>query len=331
MDFILPEKIKNENQQIRRVGYELEYSGVDITTVSNMVAKLFSGNVEKKGKFVHYIKNTQYGDFRVELDTRLLKEKPYEKFLGNFGVDINEFIDTNKLEELIQKVAEVFIPYELITPPIPIDEMNAVETLRAKMQKIKAEGTRSSFIYAFGLHINIESPSTDSETVRRYLQSFLLLFPWIEKVSDIDFSRRVTPFIDSFPGSYRKKVLHKDYTPDTAVLIKDYIAENATRNRPLDMLPIFLEMDREAVGEAAEEVWSPRPAYHYRLPNCLIDDPDWRIAKEWNVWSAVERIANDKELLEELLGEFQQLDETTLFGFEEQWIGRLDGLLGDVV
>lgn len=36
-----------------------------------------------------------------------------------------------------------------------------------------------------------------------------------------------------------------------------------------------------------------RPAYHYRLPNCLIDEPDWRLAREWNTWVAVERLAAD--------------------------------------
>jgi hypothetical protein len=47
-----------------------------------------------------------------------------------------------------------------------------------------------------------------------------------------------------------------------------------------------------AAVEAPENV-RPRPTFHYRLPNCLVDDPSWSFALEWNRWVEVERLAED--------------------------------------
>ena len=42
---------------------------------------------------------------------------------------------------------------------------------------------------------------------------------------------------------------------------------------------------------------SARPTFHYRLPNCRVDEPDWRIAHEWNAWVTVEALAADEDAL----------------------------------
>jgi hypothetical protein len=44
----------------------------------------------------------------------------------------------------------------------------------------------------------------------------------------------------------------------------------------------------------------PRPTFHYRLPDCRIDEPGWRPSVDWNRWVAVERLAEDPERLGEL-------------------------------
>ena len=42
---------------------------------------------------------------------------------------------------------------------------------------------------------------------------------------------------------------------------------------------------------------SPRPTYHYRLPDCRIDEPHWSLALEWNRWVRIEEIAGDADLI----------------------------------
>ena len=48
-----------------------------------------------------------------------------------------------------------------------------------------------------------------------------------------------------------------------------------------------------------------RPAYHYRLPNCLVDEPTGRSRREWNTWVTVERLAaNNRDRLDAMAREY---------------------------
>ena len=82
-------------------------------------------------------------------------------------------------------------------------------------------------------------------------------------------------------------------------LIDDYLRHNPTRNRALDLLPVLAHLDRDRVLSQAEgkHLVKPRPAFHYRLPNCMVDEADWTLASEWNRWVMVERLAGDPERL----------------------------------
>jgi hypothetical protein len=68
-----------------------------------------------------------------------------------------------------------------------------------------------------------------------------------------------------------------------------------------------------------EHLIKPRPAFHYRLPNCLVDEPDWTIAREWNTWVAVERLAHDGDRLAEMSREFREADEQSFRPFVNKW------------
>ena len=67
----------------------------------------------------------------------------------------------------------------------------------------------------------------------------------------------------------------------------------------LEELGTLAYLDRDRVMRAAKErhLIKGRPAFHYRLPNCLVDEPDWTVAREWNTWVAVERLAGSVLLL----------------------------------
>jgi len=90
-----------------------------------------------------------------------------------------------------------------------------------------------------------------------------------------------------------------DYQPDLDALIDDFLHFTPTRNRPLDMLPLFAWLDEDKVMQAPVEkdLIKARPALHYRLPNCLIDEPDWSLSVPWNDWIEVERLAADSDAL----------------------------------
>jgi hypothetical protein len=295
-----PPRLKTEEGRIRRVGVELEFAGVPIEEAVAIVCELYGGEDDARSRFEHRIHQTKFGEFRVELDSKPLLAGKHLSMMSKLGIHDDRAL--NVVDSAFQRVAQVWIPCEIVAPPIALTELPEIESLRAALCRSDARGTKASVIYGFGLQLNVEAPSRDPETLLRYLQSFLVLYDWLAEVVDIDVTRRLGPFINVFPAEYRRKVLDPGYQPDLDTLIDDYLAANPTRNRPLDMLPIFATLDEHKVTEGAKDSdkVNARPAFHYRLPNSMIDDPAWSIAIEWNRWCEVERLAHDPHRIREL-------------------------------
>ena len=67
------------------------------------------------------------------------------------------------------------------------------------------------------------------------------------------------------------------------LFIDDYLVENASRNRALDMLPVFAYLDEARIRAAVSDgLIKARPTLHYRLPNCEIEQPGWDLHPAWN-------------------------------------------------
>ncbi|MBC7171885.1 MAG: amidoligase family protein, partial [Polyangiaceae bacterium] len=66
-----------------------------------------------------------------------------------------------------------------------------------------------------------------------------------------------------------------------------------------------------------------RPAFHYRLPNCELAQSGWSPALDWNRWVVVERLANTKELLEELSNAYLESDDRMLLPGKSGWTERV--------
>jgi hypothetical protein len=138
------------------------------------------------------------------------------------------------------------------------------------------------------------------------MKAFLLLEPWLIEHGRTDLSRRVGPFIRPFSKEYRNLVLDPGYWPDWSQLVGDYLAHSPTRDRPLDVLPLFASVDAEAIKRQVEQrhLVRARPTFHYRLPNCDIDDAAWSPSHEWNRWVFLEQLAADRPRLTELCERF---------------------------
>ena len=295
----MPPRLHDSEGAVRRVGVEVEFAGLDVDEASQLVARLFGGTPEREHRFGMVVRGTRFGDFRVELDARVLKEQRYKAFLERIGAP--EPVQ-DAVEDAMEAVARTWLPSEIVSPPLPITDVHEMEVLRRALYEHNADGTKASVLYTFGFQLNPELPGRDADTLVRYLRAFLLLYDWLVDVSKIDFTRKLSSFIDPFPESYRKKVIDPAYRPDLDQLIDDYLADNPTRNRPLDMLPAFATMRHDKVIAAAKEhdQVKARPTFHYRLPNCCVDDPKWTFAQEWNRWVEVERLAEDPVRLESM-------------------------------
>ena len=122
----------------------------------------------------------------------------------------------------------------------------------------------------------------------------MLLSDWLRGEIDVDPTRKLLPHTHPFPAAYLRKILDADYAPELDALIRDYVSLNPTRNRELDMLPLFAHLAPDTLDKFIEDDRiKARPTFHYRLPNTELSDPDWRIVDEWNRWVAVEKLAAD--------------------------------------
>lgn len=275
------------------MGFELEFAGLDLEAATKVVHDLYGGEIRAEGPYRHSVTGTSLGDFQIEVDARMLHDRRYLASLEALGlpVDLEEL--ERPIEKLVDWFAELVVPFEVTTPPLDMADLHRVEDLRIALAAEKARGTGSRLRYALGLHINPEAPSLEAESVLAHLRAFLVLYEWLVEESDIDVTRNLSPFIDEFPAAYRDLVLQASYSRSMGGLADDYLSFNPTRSRPLDLLPLFVHVLGEKVLEQLgdEEKVKPRPAFHYRLPNCRLDEPDWTVAEEWNRWVEVERLA----------------------------------------
>jgi hypothetical protein len=117
---------------------------------------------------------------------------------------------------------------------------------------------------------------------------------------------------------------------DMSTLIDDYLSFNATRNRALDMLPLFSMVDEDRVMNAVNDgKIKARPTFHYRLPNCQIEHPGWQLSEEWNLWWVIEALASDQDALAYWRNAFLEAERPIMGVAETDWKERLTQWLSD--
>ncbi len=277
---------------LRRAGFEIELAGAKPAAVAQIVARLFDGAVKRHNPHVWKIEDTRFGAFRVELDARFLTEQAYRPLLERAGIERDSSVSL-ALEEIVHEIAHLVVPCEIVCPPIPVDALHGLSALEEMLRWAGAEGSDASVLNALGLQINIELRDERVPTVLAYLRAFMERYAWLLKEIDPGLTRRMTNYAAPFPREYERLVLDPAYAPTLPRFVDDYLDFNATRNRALDLLPMLAHLDAPRVLARAEEpmLVKPRPALHYRLPSCRLDDLSWSIALEWNRWLEVERRA----------------------------------------
>ncbi len=296
----MPPRCRTASGHERRVGVELELNGMDLGRLTRLVASTLGGiqgsamAVEETGRYERRITGDAAGDWTVEIDFRLLKElgretRRADSLLGG--------IETTA-ENLLAQSSTPMVPLEVISPPLPLGRLQEVQTLIEALRDGGALGTSGKFVYAFGMQFNPEVPDEEPATLRDYLRAFLCLYDWLDERAEINFTRRLTNYIDPFPKQYIMKLMPARDSVSLASLIDDYLHDNPTRNRALDMLPVFSHLDETRVrSRCRDQLIKARPTFHYRLPNSEIDEPGWGMHHAWNDWVEVERLAEDKTRL----------------------------------
>ena len=302
----------------RRVGVEFELQGIPVDELARLTALTFGGDVERVSKAEYLIDVDDQGQYRVEIDYALLKKlaKAQQGSTDSDGPSIDSLaVDT------LSAVSAAIVPCEVVAPPLPMDSfLSTLQDLTDAIRYAGGKGTGHSPFYAFGLHLNVEPPDLDAATIAAYMKAFVCLFDWIVWQGEVDWSRRITPYIKRYSAEYELELTDPQYWPNQDTLIADYLRAEGTRNRALDMLPMFSELDSNAVERAVDDdLVKARPAFHYRLANCSIDDPAWSIADPWGRWLQIEHLACDRDALNECCAAYQRDRRRLLHRLDNTW------------
>jgi len=286
----------------RKIGVEIEFSNLKLSKCAQIIHKLYGGEIVQNSRYDYRVKKTSIGEFKLELDAQLLKKLVTDPAYGKIS---KIFGPHDELGEIIEKTASFLIPYEVVTPPVAIAKIDLIDRLVEKLRLGGALGTTHAFQYAFGVHLNVEPAIMDFRVVLKIFQAFLMLQLWLERQTEVDITRKISPFIEDFDKKYILLVMNPEYKPNKEHFIKDYLRYNPSRNRALDMLPLFTYWDSKIVRQALpKEKINPRPTFHYRLPNSKIDLFRWSVSDEWKLWEIVEKLALDDKLFSKLQREF---------------------------
>lgn len=313
-----PPRPSTKEGRIRRVGVEIEYANVDEPAAAALVQHSFGGQVRWQSGHRLRVDDTARGTFVVELDTQYAH--PPE---NGDGTAEEPWAETAR--HILGDAISGIVPFEIVCPPIPWNELGELNPLFDGLRRLGAQGTQESAIFGFGLHLNIEIAEDSVEDILRQFQAYLLMSDWLRQEIVIDMTRRILPHASRFPEEYMMLVMAADYRPDLEEFIETYSAFNPSRNRELDLYPLFAFLKPNLVAELIDDPRiKPRPAFHYRLPNASLSQPGWYAVTEWNRWVEVERLAADREKLERLARAFNEHGE---YPYRESWLDRLGRFL----
>lgn len=312
-NYAKPAWVNNAKGEVRCVGFELEFAGLDLQSAAEAVAKSFQGEVIQDTQAECQVKHPEFGHFKIELDWSFAKNMA-RKRLEEQGANEDAVL------ALMTDLARQIVPLEVVCPPVPVSRLSVLNDMVTNLRGAGALGTSDSLIYAFGVHINAELPDLKPETLVSYLQAYCVAQHWLMKAHKVDVLRRLTPYIDTYPKRYVELVMA--YTMDSPMsqIIDDYLQHNPTRNRGMDLLPLFKQIDEARVLAAvSDERVNARPTFHYRLPNCEIENPDWSLTHSWNVWCVVEHLAADPVTLKSMCGQWTEYNNNLINLKEEPW------------
>jgi len=292
----------------RRTGVEIELGGLTEDRVAAILQDALGGRAEPAEGRDWAVVDSPLGRIEVYLDT-VLRTGRFQA-LRDAGLELGRDV----------------IPVEIVTEPLDRAGLIALDDAREALRRAGATGTRSGLFLGFGVHLNIQIASGAAPDVVRPLLAYALIEDWLRLKDPIDESRRVLPFTDPYPKDFVRGLVALG--PDAALgpVIDLYLRETPTRNRGLDMLPVFAHLDPARVEAALTEATSARPAFHFRLPDCRIDEPGWSLDHEWRRWHCVERVAGDVAALEALSRAWED-EHGALTLFRSGWGARAGEML----
>ncbi|MEM1301302.1 MAG: amidoligase family protein [Pseudomonadota bacterium] len=269
----------------RRVGVEIEFAGLSQQAVVACTQDILGGRVAGETATEVVVADTELGDIRIELDTRLTK---FDHLPG---------------ARAVLDVARTVVPVEIVTQPLLPTDMPRMDALCGCLRDHGARGSRDGMLYGFGVHLNPEVIAPDHPHTCATIMAYALLEPTLRKEMHLDPMRRLLPFVDPWPPEFVDALRQLNRPPLNAIA-QLYAGHITSRNHGLDLLPLFFAALPEASANLFAGVKSQaRPTFHFRLPESRIDEAGWTLRDAWAQWHAVETLAQEPARLAELIEE----------------------------
>lgn len=294
----------------RLAGVEIEYAGLTEDDTARLIVRHLGGQASQKDSHAVTVRGTELGDIEIVLDTSL------RQFGGN------------KIVDAALDAARGLVPVEIVTQPLDLEGLDLLDRFRDHLRRAGAVGTAQGALLGFGVHLNVEVVAADDPFTIRTILAFGLIERWLRRDMQIDLTRRLMPFVDPWPTPFVNALAQSASSLDLNAVRALYAAHCRSRNFGLDLLPIFKDADEDefALLFPDQEGTKGRPAFHYRLPDCRIDNPDWSLETEWSWWRLVERVADNGEMLDDLATAFCSTEGPTLG--DAAWIAHVERVLG---
>lgn len=266
----------------RLTGVEIELGGLDEAACAAICARETGGRAVQVDEAIWRVEDGAIGTLKVYLDTAL---RDAEK---------------SALRDAALALGREVIPVEIVTEPLDRDGLLRLDRLREALRRAGALGSGGGLLFGFGVHLNVEIAAETAAAVVPPLLAYALIEDWLRADNPIDPTRRVLPFTAPYPTRLVRRLI--ELGPDAALgpVIDAYAETGGSRNHGLDMLPVFAWLDHARIAPVLTPATSARPAFHFRLPDCRIDEPDWTLAREWRRWRTVERVAAAPAALRDL-------------------------------
>ncbi|WP_422030810.1 amidoligase family protein [Roseovarius sp.] len=266
----------------RLTGVEIELGGLDEARCADLCARHLGGRARQVDEAIWQVEDSRIGGLKVYLDTAL------------------RHADKTALRDAALSLGREVIPVEIVTDPLDRDGLIALDGLREALRQAGALGSGGGLFFGFGVHLNVQVASDRAEAIVPPLLAYALIEDWLRIANPIDQMRRVLPFAAAYPRRLVRRLIALGRGARLGHVMDAYVQEAPSRNFGLDMLPVFAWIDAERMGSVLTGATSARPTFHFRLPDCRIDEPGWTLDSEWRRWRTVERVAAEADVLAEL-------------------------------
>ncbi|MEE4298592.1 MAG: amidoligase family protein, partial [Pseudomonadales bacterium] len=125
--FPLPARSRRADGGVRRVGVEIEFGGLPGQAIAEAIVAAVGGEARALSLAEWRIEHTEIGDLRAELDSRLVQQlarDAAEEAVPPWLADIGDWTS-----EIVERVATFVLPWEVVTGPVPMDELEGVDRI----------------------------------------------------------------------------------------------------------------------------------------------------------------------------------------------------------